>query len=87
MGVADYSRHCRKHRSRQLTALIFFQQKKNGFVQRCPDYSGDCRCVSFFPDGYDSFTAAKLRNGFEICKLFEPRRANLRHEAVFDGFQ
>lgn len=45
----------------------------------------DCRCVSFFSDGYDSVTAAKLRNGFDICKLFEPRRAILRYEAVFDS--
>ena len=41
--------------------------------------------MSFFPDGYDSVTAAKLRNGVDICKFFEPRRANLRNEAVFDG--
>lgn len=38
--------------------------------------------MSFFPDGYDSVTAAKLRNGFDICKFFEPRRANLRNQAV-----
>lgn len=41
-------------------------------------------CLSFF-DGGDSVTAAKLRNGFDICKLFEPRRAILRYEAVFDN--
>ena len=59
---------------------------KKGFVQRYPAYFGDCRYVSFFPDGYDSVTAAKLRNGFDM-QVFETRRDNLRHEAVIDDFQ
>lgn len=29
--------------------------------------------------------AAKLQNSYDICKLFEPPGANLRHEAVLMG--
>lgn len=50
----------------------------SGLFRRLP------MCV-FLSDGYDSVTAAKLRNGFDICKFFEPRRAILRYEAVFDS--
>lgn len=41
-------------------------------------------CVFLLSVGYASW-AAKLQNSYDICKLFEPPGANLRHEAVLMG--
>lgn len=43
-------------------------------------------CVFLLSVGYIPSWAAKLQNSYDICKFFEPRRANLRHEAVFESF-
>lgn len=55
------------------------------FIPGIADVCLSFMCVSFFYDGGDSVMAAKLRNGFDICKHFEPERAILRYEAVFDS--